>query len=85
MDISAHHAGDIGRILKSVQVRLVVCSLLLFGFLKILQDELVHLKSSLLDLGSGKDDKRMQRRGVCMLIDQNWVLFLTHHQSQKHY
>jgi hypothetical protein len=45
----------------------VACSLL-FGFLKILQDELVHLKSSLLDLGSGKDDKRMQRQDICSLI-----------------
>ena len=62
MDINTHHAGDIGRILKSVQVGQVSSSSRLGFCLKHCQDELVHLKSSLLDIGSGKDDKRMQRQ-----------------------
>jgi hypothetical protein len=41
---------------------------LLFFLPKYCQDELVHLKSSLLDLGSGKDDKRMQRQSAAVLM-----------------
>ena len=55
-------------------------SLLLF-ILKSWQDELVHLKSSLLDLGTGKDDKRMQRRVIPTYAFMCFLKMLTRDQS----
>ena len=55
-------------------------SLLLF-ILKSWQDELVHLKSSLLDLGTGKDDKRMQRRATSTYAFLFFLKILTRDQS----